>query len=454
MTDIFVHHLRRHDGVLRVPRAGAVVWDDEDLHAAAYRRDPVAYALSALGPGIHSGQRARVLLRLLTASWAGLEPGPRETLNRVARVLALGLAPADVLTVLLAARRRRANHKHVTRVALAVLFEHPRAAEIVGARRGLAVDCFEHALGKATARGRYAALTAADVPATADAAADVPATARGPRAASGTAGDAGRGVGGHFGLSTLAALYEPSSVDVALPGALLDFELAGERPGTVTATNRGDLAATLVHLYRGGPAGELLAAADGYARAITDGMPRYDGRIALVVDQSASMRGYGTREWAVLSQVAALRMVLERVAPGLVVVEAGGVDGRPGGATDLASAVLDAAETGPDVIAVASDGYENVYPGDLARVAAALPGAGIAAPVVFCQAAFGRADDLALRRAAGGLPLRTFWHSGDLAGLVLWMLSQVDGPEAGRWVGLELRRRLAALETALEGVPR
>ncbi|WP_432991145.1 hypothetical protein [Dactylosporangium sp. CA-233914] len=409
----FVHHLQHHDGVLRVPRAGAVVWDDEELHVAAHRADPCAYALCALVPGVRPAQRARVLLRLLTASWAGVAPDVRDTLRRVTRVLALGLPPADVLTVLLAARRRRANHKHVTRATLAVLFEHPQAAAIVAARRGLAVDCFEHALGKATARGRHAA-------------------------------------GG------ATALYEPrGAAPAALPGAALDLDLTGERPGTVTATNRGDLAAALVHLYRGGPSAELLAAADAHVRALVDGMPRYDGRVALVVDASASMRGYGNREWAVMSQVAALRLVLERVCARLVVVQAGGdADGRPGGATDLAGGVLDAAAAAPDVIAVASDGYENTYPGDLRRVAAALPGAGVAAPVVFCQAAFGQADDLTLRRAAEGLPLRTFWHSGDLAALVLWMLSHVDGDAAARWVGAELRRRLSMLETALEGVPR
>ncbi|GAA3266327.1 hypothetical protein GCM10020218_003220 [Dactylosporangium vinaceum] len=406
-----MHHLQRHDGALRVPRGGAVVWDDEELHAAAYRADPERYALAALTPGVRGGQRARVLLQLLTASWDGMAADVRATLNRVVRVLVLGLAPGDVLTVLLAVRRRRANHRHATRAALAFLFEHPQAAAITGARRGMAVDCFEHALGKATARGRCA---------------------------SGAA----------------AALYRKSTVDAGLPGAALDLDLTGERPDTVTATNRGEPAAALVHLYRGGAAPALSTAVDGYVRQLTDGLPQYRGRIALVVDDSASMRGYGSREWAVLSQVTALRMVLERVCAGLRVVRAGGgEDGMPAGATDLASAVLAAADSGPDVIAVASDGYENVHPGDLARVAAALPGAGVTAPVVFCQAVFGRADDLSLRRAADGLALRTFWHSADLAPLVLWMLSHVDGPEAGRWVGLELRRRLAAIEQILEGVP-
>lgn len=417
MTNTFVHHLQHHDGVLRVPRAGAVVWDDEEPHVAAHRADPERYALSALLPGVLPGQRARILLRLLTASWAGVEPGVRDTLGRVTRVLALGLPPADVLTVLLAVRRRRANHRHVTRTTLAVLFEHPHAAEIVRARRGVAVDCFEHALGRDTARGRLAA-----------------------------------GAGG-----AVAALYRPGAPAgaVALPPAAADLDLAGERPATVTATNRGDLAAALVHVLRGGPSPDLLAAVESHLDAITGDLPRYGGRISLVVDASASMRGYGDREWAVLSQVTALRLLLGRLCQQLVVIPVGGdADGRPGGATDLAGGVLDALAAAPDVVAVASDGYENVYPGDLARVAATLPRIGVRAPVVFCQATFGHADDLTLRRAADGLPRRTFWHSADLAALVLWMLSQVDGAEAGRWVGRELRRRLGALETALEGGPR
>ena len=111
--------------------------------------------------------------------------------------------------------------------------------------------------------------------------------------------------------------------------------------------------------------------------------------------------------------------------------------------------MLDALAAAPDVVAVASDGYENVHPGDLARVTATLPRAGVHTPVVFCQATFGHADDLTLRRPAPLLPRRTFWHSDDLAPLVLWLLSHVDGAAAHAWIGAELRRRLAAVEQSL-----
>ncbi|GGM80804.1 hypothetical protein ACFFX1_18610 [Dactylosporangium sucinum] len=496
MTAQFLEHLQSHGTAVRVPRGKDVVWDDERLHAEAWGADPQRYALAALIPGTPAAQRVRVLLQLLLASWAGLDDDVRGTLARVCRVLALGLAPADVLTVLLAVRRRRANHGHVTRTALALLLEHPLAAELVRARRGVAVDCFEHAVGRRTARACARQL----------------AEGRPVRHALAWFGSAPQRVG---------ALYSPvATTRVAPPPAAeADLDLAGERPETVTATNRGDLAATLVHRFRGGPSEELTPAVERYVAEATEGLPRYGGTVALVLDRSASMRGYGDREWAVASQAEAFRLVLERVCARLVVIPVGGAEsvraagataagvtaagatsagaaadgatsagaaadgaaadgaasaGRapaggvalatagtaggfepvtavPAGATDLASGVLDAVGAGADVIAVVSDGYENVYPGDLARVVATLPVVGVRTPVVFCQATFGHADDLSLRRPAPRLPRRTFWHSGDLGALVIWVLSHVDGAEAERWLGDELRRRLALAERELAG---
>ncbi|MEV4134897.1 hypothetical protein AB0J72_22320 [Dactylosporangium sp. NPDC049742] len=439
----FVRHLQRHDTALRVPRAGAVLFDDEAVHASAYLADPQRYALTALTPGILAPQRARLLLQLLLASRAGLGDAVRDTLARVTRVLALGLAPADVLTVLLAVRRRRANHKHVTRTALTVLLEHPRAAEIVAARRAVVQDCFEHALGRGTARAVLDAVRRGAAPRH-RLLRSVP--------SAGTVAS----------LVPLVYEHRAGTSLVPLPAAGGGLDLRTERPATVTATNRGDLAATLVHLLRGGPSDDLRPAVERYTDAAVAGLPRYEGTVALVLDDSASMRGYGEREWAVASQVAALRLVLERVCARLVVVPVGGsssgsfsgfLTGGFGGATDLATGVLDALSgaEAPDIVVVASDGYENVYPGDLAWVTAALPGAGVRTPVVFCQATYGPADDLTLRRPAPALPQLPFWHTDDLAPLVLWLLSHVDGAAADRWIVAELRRRLSAFETVVEG---
>jgi hypothetical protein len=153
-------HLEWSGAPLFVPRAEAapVRWDDEDWHARAYGRDPERYALLALAPGVSTGQRGRVLLRLLLESWAGLDEGVRATLARVVRVLVTALPATDITTVLLALRRRRANHKHVTRATLRFLTEHPDIDRVAATHRRVLLDVLEHAVGKATARGAVRAL--------------------------------------------------------------------------------------------------------------------------------------------------------------------------------------------------------------------------------------------------------------------------------------------------------
>ncbi|MGK5559308.1 hypothetical protein ACSNOI_47705, partial [Actinomadura kijaniata] len=108
-------------------------WDDADLHRAAQASDPEGYALLALAPGVAPWQRARVLLQTLAASQAGLDDPTRATLARLAHVLTLALPPAQVITVLLALRRLRANHKHTTRAILRFVLEHPDADALIAA---------------------------------------------------------------------------------------------------------------------------------------------------------------------------------------------------------------------------------------------------------------------------------------------------------------------------------
>ena len=76
------------------------------------------------------------------------------------------------------------------------------------------------------------------------------------------------------------------------------------------------------------------------------------------------------------SQVDALELVLRKRCADLLAVPTAG-DG-----TDLAGGVITAARERPDLIVVVTDGYENTYPGDLARVAATLPRLGVEAAVV------------------------------------------------------------------------
>ncbi|MGI5201496.1 hypothetical protein ACQEU6_07940 [Spirillospora sp. CA-108201] len=434
-TPTLFAHLHHHDTALSLPRGACLRWDDADLHRAAHAGDPEGYALLGLTPGARPWQRARVLLQILAASQAGLDDRARTVQARVARVLTLGLPPAHVITVLLALRRLRANHKHTTRTALRFVLEHPDADALIAARRPALRDCFEHALGTATARGCAARIAGGDT------ASDYlqrrllrfltdPAAAPARVRALYGAGDAATA---NTARGPAAAGEPPLPVDTVR-----------ERPATVTATNRGDIAATLVHLYRGGPAEDLYAALGRYVGAAAAAFPRFTGTLALVLDASASMRGYGDREWAALSQTAALRMVLSQVCDRLEVIETGGDERAPRGATDLATGVLDALGADPDLVAVVSDGYENVFPGDLARVVASLPDAGVTTPVVFCHALFTGGDDLTLRRPAPSLPQRGFWHQDDFAELLPWMFGHCD---AGKpWLRAALHDRLDALD--------
>jgi hypothetical protein len=201
-----------------------------------------------------------------------------------------------------------------------------------------------------------------------------------------------------------------------------------------------DLAATLVHRLRGGASPDLVAAQRRYLDAAAAAVPQYPGRLALVVDRSVSMRGYGEREWAVRSQAAALELVLGMRCARLSTVD------TPGAGTDLAGGVIAALEGRPDLVAVVTDGYENAYEGDLARVVATLPRLGIDVPVVVCVATFGHSDDLALRRPAPAVPQRAFWHEADLGPLVLWLLLNTRAAAAGAWLRAALTERLALVE--------
>ena len=415
---------------LRVSRAGRVTGPaGADTHDTAYALDPEGYALLALLPGATNEQRAGILLRILGASRTGLSPAARRTVERVTRVLVLGLPAHTVGTVLLALRHRRANHKHVTRAALRLLLEHAEAATFVRAHRRMAVSIVEHAIGKATARGVARALRTGESTGT-----DVRRAFL--RFASNPALAAQR-------LIEVYAGAPVTETDGAVGVTPLDLDLGAELPAVVTATNRGDLAATLVHRLRGGDSPELGAAQERYLAAAAAVVPQFPGRLALVVDRSASMRGYGDREWAIRSQVDALELVLGKRCAALATVPTTG-DG-----TDLAGGVLAAARERPDLIVVVTDGYENTYPGDLARVAATLPRLGVEAAVVCCPATFSHSDDLALRRPAPALPQRAFWHEADFASLVLWMLFQTKAAGAAEWQRTALLERLSIVELSI-----
>jgi hypothetical protein len=435
LTDaaFFVDHLRGGDEDFVVPRgASGPAWDDVEVHRDAFRRDPELYALGAVAERVRPGQRVRVLYQLLSASRAGLAADVRRTLDRTAALLACNLPSAKVLTVFLALRRARANHKHGRRFVLRWLLNHPAAEDLAGRRRRAVVDCLEHALGRDVARACARLADEAGTPAYLRRNllryADEPDRAR----------------------ALLRALYGRGPMPAARQAwrAVIAPEPDAECVKTVTATNRGDISATLVHMYRGGATAALRQALERYVEQAAAPLPGYDGPLALVLDASASTRGYGEREFACIAQSQALRLVLERCCAELRVYTVGGAGEppRPEGETDLAAALLDALEGRPDLVAVVSDGYENHAGGDLARVVASLQAAGVRTPVVFCHSKFTAKDDLSLRRPAPQLPELAFWHQNDFSEVLWSLFTLASGDRRDEFVRRQLLRRLALAE--------
>ncbi len=416
-------------------KKGETPGDDDPQHRDAYDRSPDLYALAATAEGVTPAQQARALFELLRGSRDGFSSQTRAVLDRVTSFLLVRLPAETVLTVFLAVRRAKANHKHTTRAILRFLAEHPDLAGLARDRRPTLVDIIEHALGRdvarACAKGEDPKYVLTHLRAAGSKAVRLekvlPWLYRHGPAPEGKERDENE----HH--SEIHLLY----AEPARP----------EAPKTVTATNRGEISSALVHLYRGGTTKELKTAVTKAAELASRGLPRFEGALALVLDASASTRGYGEREYCTIAQSVALTLVLEQCVKELRVFAAGGRGEppfpTPEGATDLAGTLLEALEGAPDLVAIVTDGYENRAAGDLALVLDALPRAGVATPVVLVNSKFSRADDLSLRRPAPGARELEVWHQDDFPSLLFELFALGGGDDFTR---AALSSRLARLE--------
>jgi hypothetical protein len=149
----FLQHLRTENKPFILRRDIAPPeWSDEALHRSNYDQNPELYALLGVAKTVQPWQRVRILFQLLQRSRASISNEIRCTLERVTDLLLAVLHPDQVLTVFLALRRVRANHKHTTRAILKYILNHPHFEDMVSSRRPTLVDCLEHALGKNVAR--------------------------------------------------------------------------------------------------------------------------------------------------------------------------------------------------------------------------------------------------------------------------------------------------------------
>ena len=435
-------HMRTDSSTFVLKRTeGRPSVDDLDVHRTAFERDAEVYALESLSANVQPGQRARAAYLLLGRTCGAIATEPDRMLDRVTDLLVACTPADDVLTVFLALRRKRVNRKAVSRFILRYILNHPCAEDLAARRRPAVMDCIEHAVGRNVARGCVKEICAGNGVDTTHA----------DRHLLRFAYDRQRAA------SVLRSLYQKAEArDLA---KIERYDLCHRRfeparpddeqtPKTVTATNRGDIAATLIHLYRGGDNIELSDALERYIAHRAAGMPKFDGTVSLVLDLSASTRGYGEREFCCVSQSVAFRLVLEKCCDRLNVHAIGGTGDppRPVGETDVASAVLEAVADAPDIVVIVSDGYENVQGGDLARVVASLERLQIDIPVVFCHSKFTQKDALDCRRPAQALPELEFWHEQDFEEVMCTLFSTPTGEAATAL----LRERLHAAVTSRE----
>lgn len=430
-----LEHLRSHAEPFTIRRTDdAPRCADLDEHVKAYEADPAMYALCGIGRGALDHQRARILYVLLSQSRVGLPPTVDRTLKRVAALLLTALPVELVLNVFIALRRARANHKHTTRAMTAWLLNHPQACLLVELKQSAMRDSLEHALGRDVARAcakhatgngenqaylrRHLLKFAAD-----------PDTAR-------------------LVVMGLYAKHRPGRKARAIPPVDPIDPPVLPRARTITTTSRGEIAATLVQIYREGESEQLRGALQTQVESAARDLPRFDGSIVIVLDASASMRGYGEREYAFISQSYALALLLRKCCkrPRTLIIGGAGDPPLPAGDTDLANGLLRAVAHDPDLVAVISDGYENVAAGDFSRVAASLPKAGVSSPVVFCQCKFTEKDDLMLRRPTTSQPTLEFWHQDDFPQLLWSLFNLARGNDPADFLRRQLENRLARLE--------
>ncbi|MGC4043915.1 MAG: VWA domain-containing protein [Armatimonas sp.] len=435
--------LRQLPGTLFVPRHRERANDMAWLAAETSRflADPVLYLGSGLLEGITDGQRARLVATALCATWIWLDDATRAEAEEALNLL-LRLLPEDLaLQTFFLARQARASHKHTRRVIVRYLLDHPEAEDLFARRRPAVTDALAHGLGKNVLRACLRLVSTEKL------SADDAVYLR--RNVFRYVANANRAV--RLLASLKVATPIEGEVRYTKTSAALRHAFAWKpaRPESVTAQNRGELTGALTALYRQEPATGLREAFANGLNQLVERAPSYSGSMALVYDASASMAGYGERAGCVASSAMALRLTLERTANDLRLYPVGG-DGIAGalpelkGATDLAGAVLDALLDKPDLVLIVTDGYENRFGGDLARVAATLERLGVTVPVALVVPTFSASDDLSRRKPVATWPLLAFWHENELPELLLLAFAQAPDSRAMARAYFEKRKQRIA----------
>lgn len=167
-------------------------------------------------------------------------------------------------------------------------------------------------------------------------------------------------------------------------------------------------------------------------------LPVIEGRLAIVLDLSASMLSSGERLYHPASLALALTRLLQDRVRDVALYQVGGVaagrDGlsMPQGATDIASVLLTATREQPQVILVISDGYENVRQGDVEQVVQGLRRLGMATPIYQVVPLFTAAEKLSRRRLGAALPVIPLAHEDGVRELLAYTLLAAAGNVVSR----------------------
>jgi hypothetical protein len=145
-------------------------------------------------------------------------------------------------------------------------------------------------------------------------------------------------------------------------------------------------------------------------------LPKWgNANIYFIVDTSASMQGFGHREYNNIAIATGLSKVFQKLTNQPTDNEFP----KPSGITCLAPALIEAVKQSPDLIILISDGYENVEQGDSAMVLKALKHLGIKIPIFHIIPAFTEREKIADRLPLPECPY--FLETGQHGFLSTWL---------------------------------
>lgn len=424
---------------------------DEDFSLSVHR------ALCAESPRLHlalladrSAHLSHLRLGLVTLL---THPVARQRISAAEITAQLHALPAlRALEVVEALPLHRLNGRRARQVGLALLLGGPHLARWAATRRRRMIRLLRHLLGERTFSAVGRALTppatteterflrravlrfAADVGLARQALAFLtgvkielthPDLARAAAARVSLAQGAGLPRETLMGLRGTYARDMPRSDVVKLSAVA---EAPQRRDGPLTRALRAVLLGEIELPFTG-----VLDQAEGEAaKSLPAGL---DGRLAVVLDLSASMASSGERQHHPASLALALVRLLLGLFPRVSVHRAGGrSEGlaqdccpAPAGPTDLASAVLEAARERPEMMVLLTDGYENVRQGDAAQVLRGLGELGLAPALVQAVTVFTPHEDISERRIGADVPAVPVAHEAEVGELAARMMLARSG---------------------------